>query len=76
MNDERSDCVNDGNVNGAHMGFLEAIDVAKSGNKPIVDIGPSQCGLNGLQYEDEKSCSMFVFTSQIFRVVSKTNLEI
>jgi hypothetical protein len=74
LNNERSNCVNDGNINGAEMGFLEVIDIAKSGNKPIIDIGPSQCGLNGLQYEDEISCS--IFTSQIFRVMSKTNLDI
>ncbi len=76
LNDERNNCSHDGNVYGGEMGIPEALHVAKSSNKPIVDIGPSQRSLNGLQYEDEISCSEYTLTSQRFRVTSKTNLEI
>lgn len=54
----------------------EAFHIAKSGNKPIVDIGPTQRSLNGFQKEDEISCSRFALRSQSFRVMSKTNLVI
>ncbi len=57
------------------MGTLEARCIAKSINKPIVDIGPSQRSLGGLQHEDEISCSKFALTSQSVRVMLKTNLE-
>ena len=54
----------------------EARCIAKSINKPIVDIGPSQYCLNRLQHEDEISCSKFASTSKCFRrVISNTNLE-
>jgi hypothetical protein len=59
LNDERNNCGNDGNVYGTVMGFPEAVHIAKSCNKPIVDIGSSQRGLNGLQQEDKISCSKF-----------------
>ena len=54
----------------------EALYISKSINKPIVDIGPSERSLNGLQHENEVSCSKCTLTSQSFRVTSKTNLEI
>ena len=41
------------------MGAREAFDVAKSSNKPIVSISPSEHGLNGLQDENKISCSEF-----------------
>jgi len=64
LNDERNKSGNDGNVYGGEMGMRrEAFHVAKSGNKPIVDIGPSQRSLNRLQHEDEISCSKFALTS-------------
>ena len=58
------------------MGMREAFHVAEASNKPIVDIGPSEGGLNGFQQEDEISCSNFALTLQSFRVISKTNLRI
>ena len=54
----------------------KAFHIAKSGNKPIVDIGPSQRSLNGLQQENEISCSESALKSQSFRVMSQTNLGI
>lgn len=39
------------------MGMCEALDVAESSNKPIVDIGPSERSLNGLHRKYEISCS-------------------
>ena len=64
LNDDRSDCSHDGNVYRGKMGVREAFYVAKSSNKPIVDIGPSERGLNGLQDENEIRCSEFNPTSQ------------
>lgn len=46
------------------MGILEVSHVAKSSNKPIIGISPSEDGLNRFQQEDEISCSKFAFTSQ------------
>jgi len=57
------------------MGIPEVFHIAKSSNKPIVDIGPSQCSLSGLQHEDEINCSEYNLTPQSFRVTSKTDLE-
>ena len=48
------------------MGILEVSQVAKSSNKPIIGIGPSEDSLNRFQQEDEISCSKFAFTSQSF----------
>ncbi len=75
LNDERNNCGHDGGVYGGEMGMREALYIAKSINKPIVDVGPSQRSLNGLQHEDEISCSKVRLTSQSFRVTSSTNLE-
>lgn len=57
LNDERRDCRHYGNVNGGKMGILEARRIAESGNKPKVEVGPSQGRLDGLQYKEEISCS-------------------
>jgi hypothetical protein len=57
LNDERSDRSQDGDVYGGKMRVREAFYVAKSSNKPIVDIGPGEHSLNGLQDENEISCS-------------------
>ena len=57
------------------MRVRKAFHVAKSSNKPIVDIGPSERSLNSLQDEDEISCSEFTLTSKSERV-TKTHLEI
>lgn len=40
LNDRRSDCEHYGNVYGGEMGILETLHIAKSGNKPIVEVGP------------------------------------
>ena len=74
LNDERNNCGNDRIVYRGKMGIPE-VHVAKSINKPIVGIGPSQCSLSGLQQEDEISCSEDAFASQAFREMLKTNLE-
>jgi hypothetical protein len=58
------------------MRMREVIHIAKSSNKPIVDVGPSEYGLNSLQQEDEIGCTSLALTSQSFRVISKTNLKI
>ena len=59
------------------MGISEAFHISESSNKPIVDISSSQRSLNGLQHEDEISCSDYnTSISQNFRVTSKTNPEI
>jgi hypothetical protein len=57
LNDERRDCRHYRNINGGEMGILEALHIAESGNKPKVEVGPSQGCLDGLQYEEEISCS-------------------
>ena len=75
LNDDRRDCSQDGNVYGGKIGVRKAFYVAKSRNKPIVDIGPSERSLKGLQDEDEISCSEFTLTSKSERV-TKTHLEI
>ncbi len=77
LHDERNNSSHDGSVYRGKMGIPEALHVAKSSNKPIIDISPSQRSLNGLQHENEVSCSKYTLTSQSFRVTSKTtNLEI
>src|SRR5258708_4232161 len=58
------------------MGIPELLHIAKSSNEPIVDISSSQRSLNGLQHEDDISCTESNLASQNFRVMSKTNLEI
>jgi hypothetical protein len=59
LHNERDNCKNDGNVYGGKMGIFEVSHVAKSSNKPIIDIGPSEDGLNSFQQEDEINCSRF-----------------
>jgi len=61
LSNERNDRGYDGKVYGGEMGMREAFHVAISGDKPIVDIAPSQRSLNGLQQKDEISCSELVF---------------
>ena len=58
------------------MRMREAIHIAKSSNKPIVDVGPSEYSLNSFQQEDEIGCTNLALTLQSFRVISKTNLTI
>jgi hypothetical protein len=53
LNREQNDCAHDGNVYGGVMRTVEALDVAESANKPIVDICPSQRCLGGLHREDK-----------------------
>ena len=48
LNDERRNCGHYGDVYGGEMGILKALHIAKSGNKPIVEVGPSQSRLDGL----------------------------
>ena len=49
---ERNDCAHDGYVYGSVMRAVECLYIAVSTNKPIMDIGPSQRCLNGLQCEN------------------------
>jgi hypothetical protein len=76
LNDERRECSHDGNIYRGKMGVREAFYVAKSSNKPIVEIGPSERSLNGLQGENKISCSEFTLISQGRRVTQKTHLKI
>lgn len=39
------------------MGIMETLRIAESGDKPKVEVGPSQGRLDGLQYKEEISCS-------------------
>jgi hypothetical protein len=49
LHGERNNCSYDGIVYATKMGILEVLYVAKSSNKPIVDVGPGERSLNGLQ---------------------------
>ena len=53
LNCERNDCAHEGYVYGGVMRVVECLDIAVSTNKPIMDIGPSQRCLSGLQCENE-----------------------
>ena len=75
LNDERDNSGTEGNVYGGKMGMREAFHIPKPGNKPIIDVGPSECSLNSLQQEHEISCKSFGLTLQSFPVISKTNLK-
>jgi hypothetical protein len=66
LNDERSNCSHHENIYWCKMGMPEALHVPKSGNKPIVDIGPSERSLSGLQHEDEISYSRYTLTQGIY----------
>ena len=57
LNDKRDTSAQKGKVYGGEMGMREAFHIPKSGNKPIIDVGPSECGLNSLQQEHEISCT-------------------
>jgi hypothetical protein len=74
LNDDRNESRHKASVYAAEMGMFEAFHVAKSSNKPIVDIGAREYSLNSLQQEDEISCAKFALTPQNFRTISKTNL--
>ena len=53
------------------MGMREALYIAKSIDKPIVDIDPSQRGLNSFHDEDEIYCLVSALKPQGFRVVNQ-----
>ena len=57
------------------MRTFEAFRVAKSSNKPIVNVGPSQRRLDGLQCKHEISWSRFAMTSPTLQRRWKTHLE-
>lgn len=48
LNDERSNCEHYGNVYRGEMGIFDLPHIAKSGDKPIVEVGPSQRRLDRL----------------------------
>jgi hypothetical protein len=76
LNDDRKESCHKASVYATEMGMCEAFRVAKSSNKPIIDIRPGECSLNSLQQEDKISYAKFALTSQKFRMISKTNLKI
>jgi hypothetical protein len=76
LNDDRNQCGHQGNVYAGEMRVREAFHISKSGNQPIVDIGPSEHSLSSLQREDEISCTNLALTSQIFRMIPKTDLKV
>lgn len=62
LHGERNNCSDDGIVYAAKMGILEVPHVAKSNNKPIVEVRSSERSLNSFWHEDEVSCSRFALT--------------
>lgn len=76
LNDEGNDSGRQGNVYRGEMGMREVFHIAKSSNKPIVDIGSSERSLSSLQQEDKISCTNLALTLQNFRMISKTDLKI
>ena len=75
LNDERNKRSHNANVYATEMRMREVIHIAKSSNQPIVDIGPSESSLNGLQQEDKISCTKLVLKFRIFPMISKTDLK-
>jgi hypothetical protein len=74
LHGERNNCSYDGIVYATKMGILEVFYVAKSSNKPIVDVGPGERSLNGLQQKDGISCSRFAINVKGLK--RKTDLEV
>jgi hypothetical protein len=73
LNDESNKSSHKADIYAAEMGMQEVVHVAKSSNKPIVEIKPREYNLNSLQQEGEISCVRFAL-SQKFQMISKTNL--
>lgn len=55
LDDEGNERVHCRTVNGRESGVSEAIHVAESSNKPVVDIAPGECRLNCLNKKDRVS---------------------